>query len=921
MPESSCSTNTIFSHYNRRKCYNIADVNATALVHNSDANRCCHNSEEHGDNKVGRRKNQRIVGYYHNDEDNDDEHENDDDDNGCFASWYGGMSEGEPRQRLQHFVVVKWQRQYFKEVSRSDQFVRSFVLFIALCFGVSLSSACPEIISTICRCDDSHHGIVLRCSHSDGAQAVQLLRANQINLGLIQQLELQNSGLHHIPAGFFSGLFIKKLDLSHNSIADIDENGFLGMSSVLQELILHHNNLTRLPAKALVPLSALLRLDLSNNSIGNIEAEDAIPPLSKLYDINLANNRICLIQKNAFDDVKYTVQTINLGKNCLKEVPAPAIRGFKQLMALHLHSNNITALEALSFMNLPLMNLLNLASNLISDVHKQAFLNVPNLRFLYLTGNQITEIRPRQFASFGQLEMVDLTGNQLTKLQAEGFSDLQNIRQLYLGDNRIDTIEPRCFTNSSVIILVLSKNNLKELRKGMFDGLDKMQQLVLKDNQAVIQFIDQNSFYSNPSLAMIDLSNNKLMDIPPSTFLAQINLFLIDLSGNKLLRTPYGAFSRRVKTVLLQENPLVCSERVHMLQQGVGIYVASSADAVCRPNKLPAHNLTNAANSAVGESAAVDSNAKTQLEEKVVSFKTPAIIRPFSTIENEVTKSLNEAEDQSNIERMTPVRPVNALVNAQPVAVPRPSQRPSMGELPELGVRNLGSDSETGVEKHGPRRNDNSRKPEDPGTNNKTGSVDGNQILVEDTKMIQPLPTPFRNRPITYVENMLTTDRTSRKQTVLAPTYIDNNTLTAGWASRNQTVSRVETLPPSIVIADSAQDIDRIGLLPPVPESNQIEAVAVRDAEENGAPSVIIMVCLCTVIVVMCAVFIGLSIARYRRMGIVHGSMTTNSSAAARTNAYVAAQLDMIYGTVQRNRNADGQPWIYAPDANASYYK
>lgn len=51
---------------------------------------------------------------------------------------------------------------------------------------------------------------------------------------------------------------------------------------------------------------------------------------------------------------------------------------------------------------------------------------------------------------------------------------------------------------------------------------------------------------------MLDLSNNKLVDIPPSTFLAQINLFLIDLSGNKLERTPYEAFRRQVKVVLLQ---------------------------------------------------------------------------------------------------------------------------------------------------------------------------------------------------------------------------------------------------------------------------------------------------------------------------------------------------------------------------------
>lgn len=72
--------------------------------------------------------------------------------------------------------------------------------------------------------------------------------------------------------------------------------------------------------------------------------------------------------------------------------------------------------------------------------------------------------------------------------------------------------------------------------------------------------------------------------------------------------------------------------------------------------------------------------------------------------------------------------------------------------------------------------------------------------------------------------------------------------------------------------------------------------------ERVAAPSMIILICLSTVAIVMGSVFIGLCIAKHRRMQMFRSSMTTDSAAAARTNAYVAAQLDMIYGTVQRNR-------------------
>jgi Leucine-rich repeat (LRR) protein len=77
-----------------------------------------------------------------------------------------------------------------------------------------------------------------------------------------------------------------------------------------------------------------------------------------------------------------------------------ALRGFRSLMALHLHGNQLAALDPLSFLNLPALSLLNLAGNRLHTVHRQAFLNVPTLRYLYLSGNQLTHLFPHQFRCF-----------------------------------------------------------------------------------------------------------------------------------------------------------------------------------------------------------------------------------------------------------------------------------------------------------------------------------------------------------------------------------------------------------------------------------------------------------------------------------------------------------------------------------------
>lgn len=295
IPESSCNNVTVLYPNGER---------VEALTPVTCANTFCDNDheEESGTSDRNREdKGERInssryaaIGRCYNTEtddvhdignkgNNDKGYDNDDSDDESVDSkreWRRIKICDNERRRQQRKLAGQGEKQWLKRRDTINQFIGSFILLVST---MRVSLACPEIITSICRCDDSQNGIILKCSHNDGSQVVHMLRANQINLGLIQQLEMQDSGLKHIPAGFFSGLFIKKLDLSYNSIMNINENSFLGMNNVLQELILHHNNLTQLPSKALTPLSALLRLDLSNNSIGDIEAEHAFPPLSKVY--------------------------------------------------------------------------------------------------------------------------------------------------------------------------------------------------------------------------------------------------------------------------------------------------------------------------------------------------------------------------------------------------------------------------------------------------------------------------------------------------------------------------------------------------------------------------------------------------------------------------------------------------------------
>uniref|UniRef100_A0AC34RQ71 Uncharacterized protein n=1 Tax=Panagrolaimus sp. JU765 TaxID=591449 RepID=A0AC34RQ71_9BILA len=688
-------------------------------------------------------------------------------------------------------------------------------------------------------------------------------------LGLIKWLILNRTSIPHLPSNYFNGLYIRRLDLVQNGMQSLDAEAFAGLGSTLQELHIQKNNLTRIPVSALSKLNSLLRLDLSENNFHSLEELDALPPLTKLYDINLARNKINGVHKTFFDANKNNLQTINVGHNQIKTVPASALRGFRKLIALHLHNNRITELPKLSFMNLPVLNLLNLASNKIETIDKQAFLNVPKLKYLYLTDNRLKTILPYQFNIFEELDMIDLSNNQITNLPPNAFSGLASIKQIYLTENHIETIADRAFANSSLTILILENNKIQEVTPNMFDGMFALQKLSLKENQ--IKVVDPNAFRNTTSLTMLDLSKNQLIDLAPSTFLSQLNLLMVDLSENRLIRTPYGAFSRHVSTVILKENPLVCNERIHMLQQGLGVYIPNSEDKICAGQKSIAETI--ASESPAG------SVFKTENVEDGDFLKQLTQINPMQLGANTVpipvaTNSMPKVNSPINIQSIPQnggssiIRPINS----SPVNVPEqlngqiPTESEKETTKPEM------NSTISGEKKNIPYPND----PDHPDNH---------------PERYYPLPVPFLHPP-----------------TKMHPAY----TIT-------------QTLPPTIVIADDSTEKARVDFEetrtpkvknekfeePSKPsfftnEANEGEKKAYELDDQQTAskakqqmPMTLIIICLSTVAIVMIAVFVGLCVAR-QRSGHFIGS--SSSSTTARSNAQFVAQMNQMYGTLPHQR-------------------
>ncbi|CAB01864.2 Leucine-rich repeat-containing protein let-4 [Caenorhabditis elegans] len=759
---------------------------------------------------------------------------------------------------------------------------------------INSTNACPGVITQACFCSEVHSGIVLDCSNSSASGILQIIRTNQAQVGLIQSLTMNQAELVELPPNFFSGLFIRRLDLSQNKIKKIDDAAFAGINPVLEEVVLNHNLIEKVPAAALAGLPNLLRLDLSNNSIVEIQEQEIFPNLNKLYDINLGSNKIFSIHTSTFQNVKNSIQTINLGHNNMTAVPSSAIRGLKQLQSLHLHKNRIEQLDALNFLNLPVLNLLNLAGNQIHELNRQAFLNVPSLRYLYLSGNKITKLTAYQFQTFEQLEMLDLTNNEIGAIPANSLSGLKQLRQLYLAHNKISNISSNAFTNSSIVVLVLSSNELKTLTAGIISGLPNLQQVSFRDNQ--IKTINRNAFYDAASLVMLDLAKNQLTEIAPTTFLAQLNLLLVDLSENKLPKTPYSAFNSRVGTVLLKENPLVCTENLHMLQQGTGVYVRDSPDIICgrKPTPKPEPVLVPIVTDSLisTQRPALVQIPKMQIHRNVhttTGDQAPQIPSgAFQQIDLGKSRSLPRGHSRFILDkpstREQSVEPTEELTPIQPIILPSREDEIRQSSM-EAGT------SQESVE----------------ATSQKIPSTTD---IIDRPNVVLPFPVPFLKRGPNLSESkkVESTDMPSTSQVfhTLPPSIL----IEPG--------STPKVAQPSTEANIKSEHIDEFALA----SSNSNEPTLQPRLEKSFFTTTIIFICVGTAVIVLVVVIAGLCISKHRQLQFEN---TYSDSSAARTSEYISTQYrqNSLRGTGGRvGRFEESPAWIYNPGSSyCNYYK
>ncbi|CAH4034010.1 unnamed protein product [Pieris brassicae] len=384
----------------------------------------------------------------------------------------------------------------------------------------------------------------------------------------LRSLDLGDNNIYMLPSEVFCPLFsLESLNLTNNKIQDISEIGFSdwgkgpiapgkSCNTGLKMLDLSHNNVLRLPDNGLSSLRSLEVLKIHNNLINEI-GDRAFVGLNSLKILNLSGNKLVAVPPELFQSSR-VIKEISLANNSLSVLAPGLLEGLDQLEKLDLSRNRLTNdwVNRDTFAGLIRLVILNLSHNSLVRLDPKSFQYLNNLQVLNLDNNAIEIISNGAFAELKNLHQLSMSDNRIIHLNEHIFSNLFVLSQLYLDNNQITTIHERSFENITYLqdlglngnnlnyvpdgirklrflkSLDIGKNNITKISNASFEGLEELYGLRLVDNHIIS--IPKDTFSTLPSLQVLNLASNKIETIEQDAFLSNPTLKAIRLDGNKL---------------------------------------------------------------------------------------------------------------------------------------------------------------------------------------------------------------------------------------------------------------------------------------------------------------------------------------------------------------------------------------------------
>ncbi|XP_031639843.1 leucine-rich repeat-containing protein 15-like [Contarinia nasturtii] len=219
------------------------------------------------------------------------------------------------------------------------------------------------------------------------------------------------------------------------------------------------------------------------------------------------NNSYC------FRNMYHITQIAIAGKNIM--VPKAFVEQTKDVYSLEINFNGLSSIDGTSICEWPKLEFLHADSNNLEKLSSGILSNCQQLTNLNLQNNKINEIASDAFFGLSSLKYLDLSSNQIKILDKNVFEHLKVLEGLDLRENQIQIDSSQLFQyNSDLRFLSLYSNDLRYIPVGLFDNLNKLEDLFISNNPNLkSNIIDLKHFDALDEL-MIDFTSVATLILP-----------------------------------------------------------------------------------------------------------------------------------------------------------------------------------------------------------------------------------------------------------------------------------------------------------------------------------------------------------------------------------------------------------------------
>lgn len=352
------------------------------------------------------------------------------------------------------------------------------------------------------------------------------------------ELNLSHNLLVELPPDIVNLRDLKKFNISNNNLKQLPPLGELRKMEILDA---NHNDIVELPN--FYGCAALKEIYLANNYIKEI-TEDFCDQMQHLNVLNLRDNQLEIIPENI--SLLKLLKRFDITNNNLNKLPKN-LGLLSQLQSLSMEGNRLTSVRNDIVRGGTDRMMKYLRDRLTDDAeeHKVPEAEWPDKytlkksQSLVLVGRQLTDVPDDvlENAAHAEVHIIDLSKNKFTKLPSGITKVSDTLSQLVLSSNAITEVSSELCLCHKLQFLDLSKNaiaelpmefaQLKELRELVISNnkfskiprcvyeMENLEILLAAENQIEEINVSSDALAKLRKLAILDLSNNSIMTVPP----------------------------------------------------------------------------------------------------------------------------------------------------------------------------------------------------------------------------------------------------------------------------------------------------------------------------------------------------------------------------------------------------------------------